>query len=105
MNRKLTLVGLFALMAGTASLSAVAADGQALFTSKGCAACHGEGGAAPIMPIYPKLKGQNEQYLLNQMNDIKSGARANGMTAAMKPTIANVSDEEMAAIASYLASE
>lgn len=103
MHRKMTLLSLCAALATTVAGTAVAADGQALYTSKGCAACHGEAGGAPIMPIYPKLKGQNEQYLVNQMKDIKSGARANGMTAAMKPTVANVSDEEMAAIAGYLA--
>lgn len=102
MHRKMTLLGLCAALAAAAG-TAVAADGQALYTSKGCVACHGEAGSAPIMPIYPKLKGQNEQYLLNQMKDIKSGARANGMTAAMKPTVANISDEEMTAIAGYLA--
>ena len=101
MKHKMTLLALCGLLA--ASTAASAADGMALYTSKGCTACHGAGGATPIMPIYPKLAGQNEQYLLTQMKDIKSGARANGMSAAMKPIIANVSDDEMAAIATYLA--
>ena len=50
----------------------------------------------------PKLNGQNKEYLLAQMKDIKSGARSNGMAAAMKAMVANVSEEEMAAIADYL---
>ena len=50
----------------------------------------------------PKINGQNKTYLLNQMKDIKSGARANGMSMAMKAMVANVSDAELEAIADYL---
>ncbi|WP_275099915.1 c-type cytochrome [Sedimenticola hydrogenitrophicus] len=100
-----------AMLAGAALLSlglagnAVAADGAALYTSKGCAACHGADAKTPIMPAYPKLAGQNAQYALNQMKDIKSGARNNGQTAAMKGIVMGVSDEEMQAIAEWLAAQ
>ncbi|AZZ99383.1 MULTISPECIES: c-type cytochrome [unclassified Pseudoalteromonas] len=87
-----------ALSAGTAS----AADGKALYTAKMCQTCHGAEGKAPIMPVYPKLAGQNKEYLFAQMKDIKSGARSNGMSAAMKAMTANVSDAELEAIADYL---
>ena len=79
------------------------ADGAALFKTKTCIACHGADGKAPILPTYPKLAGQNEQYLLAQMKDIKSGARNNGQTAAMKGVMHLVSDDEMAQIAQWLA--
>lgn len=98
-----------AMLAGAALLSlglagnAAAADGAALYASKGCAACHGADANTPIMPIYPKLAGQNAQYALNQMKDIKSGARNNGQTAAMKAIVMSVSDEELQAIAEWLA--
>lgn len=82
--------------------NAVAADGKALYTAKMCQTCHGAEGKAPIMDTYPKLNGQNKTYLLNQMKDIKSGARANGMSMAMKAMVANVSDAELEAIADYL---
>lgn len=95
-----------ALSAGLAGLAlsgaVLAADGAELFKTKTCIACHGADGKAPIMPIYPKLAGQNEQYLLGQMKDIKSGARNNGQTAAMKGVMHLVSDEEMGAIAAWL---
>jgi len=81
---------------------AAMADGAALYTAKMCATCHGPDGKTPTAPMYPKLAGQSEQYLLTQMKDIKSGARANGMTAAMKPMVAAVTDEEFAEIAKYL---
>jgi len=87
------------------SSSANALDGAKLFASPmkgGCSACHGKDAKSPIMPMYPILAGQNEAYIVQQMKDIKSGARSNGMTAAMKGIMHMVNDEEIAAIAKYL---
>ena len=93
-------------MTGTGmSASAADLDGEALYNNPakgGCTACHGKDAKSPIMPVYPKLAGQNEAYLLQQMKDIKSGARNNGMTAAMKGVMHMVNDDEMAAMAKYL---
>jgi len=89
----------------TLSGTAAAQDGQALYTSKGCAACHGTAGKEPIMPNYPLLAGQNKAYLLEQMKDIKSGARSSGQAAVMKPMVANVTDDELKAIAEYLSTQ
>lgn len=98
-------------IAGAAVLSlglmgnAVAADGKALYTAKGCVACHGPDANTPILPVYPKLGGQNADYAYNQMKDIKSGARNNGQSAAMKAIVAGVSDDELRAIADWLATQ
>ncbi len=78
------------------------ANGADLYKTKTCIACHGADGKTPIMPTYPKIAGQNEQYVIAQMNDIKSGARSSGQTAAMKGIMPLVSDEEIAAIAKWL---
>jgi cytochrome c len=80
-----------------------AADGAALFKSKTCWSCHGKDANSPIMPVYPRLAGQNADYAYAQMQDIKSGKRANGQSAAMKGVMGLVSDEEMRAIADWLA--
>ncbi|WP_304956575.1 c-type cytochrome [endosymbiont of Lamellibrachia barhami] len=82
--------------------SVAAADGAALFKAKTCFSCHGQDAKTPIMPMYPKLAGQSADYALNQMKDIKSGARNNGQTAAMKGIMAMVSEDEMKAIAQWL---
>ena len=74
----------------TISGSALAADGAALYTAKGCGACHGADAKTPIMPLYPKIAGQSKEYVTQQMNDIKSGARSNGMSVAMKGIMASV---------------
>lgn len=83
----------------------LAADGAALFKSKTCWSCHGKDANTPIMPVYPKLAGQNADYAFNQMKDIKSGARNNGQTAAMKGVMGLVSEEEIRAIADWLATQ
>ena len=98
----LTLLGA-ALAGALLSGPALAQDGAALFAKKTCIACHGPEGKKPVLATYPKLAGQNEQYLYNQMIDIKSGARANGQTAAMKGVMHLVNEEELKAIAGWLA--
>jgi cytochrome c len=88
-----------ALLAGPAI---AAPDGAKLFAEKTCNACHGAKADKPLMPNYPKLAGQNAAYAEQQMKDIKSGARNNGQTAAMKGVMHLVNDEEIKAIAAYL---
>ncbi len=84
--------------------NAWAADGQALYGQKLCITCHGPEGKAPIQSTYPKLAGQNKEYLVQQATDIQSGARNNGLTNVMKPIVANVTADEIEAIAEYLSS-
>ena len=93
-----------ALAAAAATLFAGAAlaDGKALYLEKTCIACHGKDAKKPLTPEYPRLAGQNAKYAENQMKDIKSGARANGNTAAMKGVMHLVTDDDMKEIAKYL---
>jgi cytochrome c len=86
----------------TAACSVAYADGAALYAEKTCTACHGKDAKTPLMPDYPKIAGQNAKYIVKQMNDIKSGARANGNSAAMKGVMMLVSDDDIKQIADYL---
>jgi cytochrome c len=79
-------------------------DGADLYMKKTCFSCHGKDAKTPLLPIYPKLAGQNPDYAYNQMQDIKSGARNNGQAAAMQGVMHLVNDDEMRAIANWLAS-
>lgn len=79
-----------------------APDGAALYAEKTCVACHGKDGKKPLTKNYPKIAGQNAAYLEQQMLDIKSGARANGQSAAMKGVMHLVSDAEIKALADYI---
>lgn len=97
-------VMIFAAIAAMSSVSAMAApDGAKLYTEKTCNACHGPAGNKALMPDYPKIAGQNAKYLEKQMQDIKSGARSNGNSAAMKGVMHLVDDAEIKALAEYIA--
>ncbi|WJW75955.1 cytochrome c [Thiohalobacter sp. IOR34] len=105
MRRVLSSMVLAVSMAGLGTAHAAGLDGAALFSNPakgGCTACHGKDAKSPIMPQYPKLAGQNKAYLIQQLKDIKSGARNNGMTAAMKGIMHMVNEQEIEAIADYL---
>ncbi|MBK7024160.1 MAG: c-type cytochrome [Sulfuritalea sp.] len=96
-------LGLMIFAAAAASFAVPAlADGKALYLEKTCIACHGKDAKKPLTPEYPKLAGQNAKYAERQMLDIKSGARANGNSAAMKGVMHLVSDEEIKELAKYL---
>ena len=103
-ERQLLLLVLLVAV-GLASASAIAAetlDGEALFNQRTCFTCHGKDGKTPILPAYPIIAGQNAEYVLQQLRDIKSGARANGSAAAMAGVMHLVNDEEMKVLAEYI---
>ena len=66
-----------------------------------CGACHGPDGNSAA-PNFPKLAGQGEKYLLKQMKEIKSGER---QVVEMTGMLAASSDQDMADIAAYFASQ
>jgi cytochrome c len=101
-----SMMSVFALLMMAGSLSSVVAeelDGADLYMKKTCFSCHGKDAKTPLLPMYPRLAGQTADYAYNQMQDIKSGARSNGQTAAMKGIMHLVNDDEMRAIAHWLA--
>lgn len=76
--------------------------GAELFMAKGCHICHGLEGRNPLAGSYPRLAGQNPAYLLQQLEDIKSGRRDNGLSPTMRTTLQFTSHAELARIAVYL---
>lgn len=66
-----------------------------------CAACHGQDGASPIDPSYPVLAGQNEKYLLWQLEMIQSNER---MIPLMAGQLNGKSAQDLADMAAYYAS-
>ena len=104
MKTKLFIVAALTTLAS----NMVWADGAALYAEKTCIACHGKEGKKPLIASYPQLAGQNAGYLVQQMMDIKSGARSNGSSAAMKGVMVNpegdqlVSDADIKDLAAYL---
>ncbi len=66
-----------------------------------CAACHGQDGATPLDPSYPNLAGQNEMYLLRQLQMIQSGEREIPLMAGQ---LFGKTDQDLADMAAYYAS-
>ena len=98
-----TTLGLAVLaFSGMITSANAAGDGKALYTSKMCMTCHGEEGKKPILPSYPKINGQNKEYLVAQIKMIKDGTRSGGATAGMKALITTLNDDDIEAISQYL---
>jgi cytochrome c553 len=66
-----------------------------------CAGCHGADGNS-MVPIYPKLAGQHEAYIVAALKEYKSGQRTN---ATMKAMAAPLSDADIQNLAAYFSSQ
>jgi cytochrome c553 len=66
-----------------------------------CASCHTDSYAGT--KGVARLTGQREEYLLKALHDYKSGVRSGGSMAAMTDVAFPLSDEEITALAHYLA--
>jgi cytochrome c553 len=66
-----------------------------------CAACHAPDGNSMI-PMNPKLSQQHPEYLVKQLQEFKSGKRANPVMAGFA---AQLSDADMRNVAYFLASK
>jgi cytochrome c len=70
-----------------------------------CRTCHGEGGAKSLIPSYPKLNGQNKEYLIGSLNAYKKGDRKGGMAGLMTAQVSMLSDAEIEELAAYYSSQ
>jgi cytochrome c553 len=66
-----------------------------------CASCHTDTFAGT--KAVARIAGQREEYLLKALHDYKSGMRSGGGGAAMADVAYPLSDEEITALAHYLA--
>jgi cytochrome c553 len=66
-----------------------------------CASCHTDSFAGT--KAVARLSGQREDYLLKALRDYKSGVRSGGGMAAMAEVAYPLSEEEITALAHYLA--
>lgn len=99
---KSTMSKIFAV----AALSVLSASSFAGDAAKGkeksltCAACHGLNGKS-VVPIYPHLAGQQEQYIVKQLTAFRGGQRTDPI---MGPMAGPLSDEDIADLAAYFSS-
>ena len=67
-----------------------------------CAACHGATGAG-LPAQYPRLAGQYAEYSEAQLKAFRSGDRRNDANRVMQTIAARMSDQEILAVADYIA--
>lgn len=99
MKHALLSLGLFAALCSMTSAQAAgnAAAGKA--KSDDCAECHGANGEGTEGP---RLAGKSEAELVQAMQDYKSGKRSD---AVMKALLSKLSDQDLADLAAYYASQ
>jgi cytochrome c553 len=76
------------------------AKGEATYTAA-CSSCHGADGNSGS-PAYPKLAQQHPDYLVKQLQEFKSGKRANAIMSGMA---AGLSDQDMKNVSAWLGSK
>ena len=80
-------------------------DAKAGQTKAGtCAACHGADGN-PAAPIYPRLAGQGERYIAQQLALFATGQRTSGMAAVMIPFAQSLTPQDMRDVGAYFATQ
>lgn len=92
---------------GSAELaSQLAKEGDGARLIPACSACHGRNGEGnPRSKGMPALAGQTAGYLKQTMLDYRSGARGNDVYKVMRSITENLTDQEIAALADYYASQ
>ncbi|MFG0606434.1 cytochrome c [Vibrio mimicus] len=98
MNKMVMALVLGAGMVSGSALAGDAAAGQA--KAAVCAACHGMDGIA-VIPGYPNLKGQNEQYIMTAIKAYKNKERNGGLAVVMQAQAMMLSDDDIANLAAY----
>ena len=65
-----------------------------------CAACHGSDGNS-VNSDWPKLAGQNQKYIYDQLKLFQSGDRQNALMMAVTPYLNTLKDEDLLDIAAF----
>lgn len=98
MLRLISGIGLL-MLALTAVAQGDAARGETLTMM--CVACHGQDGNS-FAGSFPNIAGQNQDYLLKQMQEIQSGERPALLMTGM---LAGMSDQDLRDLAAYYAAK
>lgn len=95
------LVTVLACFATTAFAKGDPAKGKLEVYS--CHGCHGITGYETTYPEYhvPRIAGQNEQYIIDALNEYKSGARK---FPTMNAQASSLTEQQIGNIAAYLSS-
>lgn len=85
-----------AVPAGAQDLSA----GETIYENS-CRNCHGP--KAQGMASFPALAGRDEEYLVTRLTQYRAGETVGPNSALMQPNAADLTDDEIANVAAYIA--
>lgn len=98
----LALRGLGVIFAlGVACSEPVAAQDAASIAKNVCAGCHGEDGNS-VVPMFPKIAGLQETYIVKQLRDFQAGRRKSDI---MGPIVAALRPEDFLPLATHFAGQ
>lgn len=66
-----------------------------------CAGCHGPSGSGNPVE-FPRLAGQQPDYVVSELQKFRSGERANDPAGMMRGVAQRMTDQEMKAVAQYI---
>lgn len=69
-----------------------------------CVGCHGINGNGNKLANFPSLKWQHKEYIAIQLKKFKTHERSNDPKEIMRDIVANMSNEQMNALATYISS-
>ena len=73
---------------------------EAKFVWAGCAACHGADGQG--MAVFPKLAGQNRDYIVSRLNAYKNREQVGPMSSTMWSQAGMLSDNDIDTIGKFI---
>jgi cytochrome c553 len=98
----LLLRGVFvALTLGYVLSVPVAAQDAKTISATVCAACHGEDGNS-VVPMFPKIAGLQESYIVKQLRDFQNGRRKSDI---MGPVVAALKPEDLLPLGTYFSGQ
>ena len=68
-----------------------------------CMACHGPDGSGNAPAKFPSLKNQHADYTVAQLKKFRDGSRSNDTAGMMRNIAVRMTDDEMMAVAAYIA--
>lgn len=91
-------LGVALTMTWACTLSTPSVADDAKTTADGvCAGCHGTDGNS-LVPMFPKIAGLQESYIVKQLRDFQMGRRKSDI---MAPVVAALKPEDVAPLAAY----
>ena len=89
------------LREGAALVRGETLRGESTSSAPPCATCHGKDLRGH--ELAPSIAGRSPSYIVRQLYEFQTNARAGKSALLMKPTVSRLTQEEMIAIAAYLA--